>query len=80
MPIVKKSSQSTIKILQLFGSTVKDARIRSELSQEKLALDTGLDLTTINEIERGHRSPKLTTVYKIASGLGVKPSSLLKDI
>ena len=70
----------TNKILKLFGDTVKQSRNSQGFSQEKLALDTGLDLTTINEIEKGHRSPKLVTVCKIAHGLGLKPADLLKNL
>ncbi|MEO8581768.1 MAG: helix-turn-helix transcriptional regulator [Patescibacteria group bacterium] len=75
-----KNDLKTSSILSIFGQTVKSYRTEKNLSQEKLALDTGLDLTSINEIERGHRSPKLVTVVKIASGLGVKPAQLLKDL
>lgn len=71
---------NTLKILKTFGGSVKSARSSKGYSQEKLALDTELDLTTINEIEKGHRSPKLVTVCKIAYGLGLKPSELLKNL
>ena len=80
MPIVKNNIHNSTKILHKFGSAVKEARVNKEMSQEKLALDTGLDLTTINEIEKGHRSPKLITVCKIAYGLEISPSILLKDL
>ena len=80
MPIVKKTLPNTSKLLNLFGNTVRRVRVNQKMSQEKLALDTGLDLTTINEIEKGHRSPKLITVCKIAYGLGVSPTSLLKEL
>lgn len=68
------------KILKVFGETVKQSRNNKGFSQEKLALDTGLDLTTINEIEKGHRSPKLVTVCKIAHGLDLRPAELLKNL
>lgn len=71
---------NTGRLLSLFGETVKESRRNSGMSQEKLALDTGLDLTTINEIEKGHRSPQLITVCKIAHGLGLKPAELLKKL
>lgn len=71
--------QSNI-LLKRFGEEVKRIRNSKGFSQEKLALDTKLDLTTINELEKGHRSPKLTTVFKIAYGLGVKPAELLKNL
>ena len=50
---------------------MKELRKKKGLSQEKLALDIEMDLTSVNEIENGHRSPKLITMYKIAHALGV---------
>lgn len=47
------------------------------LSYKKLALDIEMDLTSINEIEMGHRSPKLITIYKIAHALGVSMHELI---
>jgi transcriptional regulator with XRE-family HTH domain len=76
----RKQIINSKKILIRFGEAVRIARKDRGMSQEKLALDTRLDLTTINEIERGHRSPMLTTVCKIASGLGVKPAQLLQNL
>jgi transcriptional regulator with XRE-family HTH domain len=55
---------------------MKQLRKKKELSQEKLALDIDMDLTSVNEIENGHRSPKLITMYKIAQALGVSLSEL----
>jgi len=37
----------------------------------------GMDLTLANEIEMGHRSPKLITIYRLAQALGVSPKDLL---
>lgn len=54
-----------------FGNRMKELRKKKGLSQEKLALDIEMDLTSINEIENGHRSPKLITMYKISRALGV---------
>lgn len=77
---MKKSQINTSQILSNFGNAVKEVRVSKGMSQENLALDTGLDLTTINEIENGHRSPKLITVCKIAQGLEIQPSNLLKNL
>ena len=60
-----------------FGKRVREVRKEKGMSQEDLALEIGMDLTSINEIEMGHRSPKLITVKKIAKALGVSSSSLL---
>jgi len=64
------------EVTKKFGERMKQLRKKKELSQEKLALDIEMDLTSVNEIENGHRSPKLITMYKIAQALGVSLSEL----
>lgn len=67
-------SESEVK--RRLGSRMKELRRKKGLSQEKLALDIDMDLTSVNEIENGHRSPKLITMYKIAQALGVSLKEL----
>lgn len=52
----------------------KIARIRKQkdLSQEELAVKSGLSQTTIGLLEVGQRRVSLKTLQKIASALGVK--------
>ncbi len=59
------------EVKRKFGIRIKELRKKKGFSQEKLALDIDMDLTSVNEIEKGHRSPKLITMYKIAYALGV---------
>ena len=66
--------------LEIFGSTVRELRKARGLSQEKLALEIGMDLTSVNEIERGKRNPTLMTIVKIAGALGVRPADLLSGL
>lgn len=73
MPIRNVTEQ---EIKRTFGEKMRQLRKEKGLSQEKLALDIEMDLTSVNEIERGHRSPKLITMYKIAQALGVSLSKL----
>lgn len=63
-----------------FGSTVRELRKIKGLSQEQLALEIGMDLTSINEIERGRRNPTLRTIVKLAHALEVKPAELLSRL
>ena len=63
-----------------FGATVRELRKGKNLSQEELALEIGMDLTSINEIENGRRNPTLRTVVKIANALGVRPAELLSGL
>jgi len=48
------------------------------MSQFALSQKSGLDLTTINEIENGNREPMLKTVWRIANALGVEMSEMFK--
>lgn len=65
------------RLLVNFGNRVRSARLALGLSQEKLAMDCGLDRTYISGIERGKRNVSLINVYKIATALGVPAAELL---
>lgn len=47
------------------------------LSQERLALDGGLDRSYVGGVERGERNPSYLNLLKIADGLDVRPSELI---
>jgi transcriptional regulator with XRE-family HTH domain len=69
-----------VLLLTKFGSCVKRARLSVKLSQEKLALGSGLDRTYISSVECGKRNVSLINIHKLASALGVRASDLLIDI
>lgn len=59
------------------GDKIRYLRKQQNLSQQKLAELIGMDLTSVNEIENGHRNPSLKTIGKIAKALSVTPKDLL---
>lgn len=59
-----------------FGQRVRELRAREGLSQDGLAHTSGIHLTSIGRIERGGHEPRLTTILKLAAGLGVDPGEL----
>ena len=61
-----------------FGRNVRRLRRERGLSQEALAAAARLHRTEISLVERGDRDVRLTTVVRLARGLGV-PASLLLD-
>lgn len=61
-----------------FGAKLRHLRGSKSLSQEEVALDAGLDLTTSNEIEMGSRNPSLLTITKIAKALKTNLSDLFR--
>lgn len=53
-----------------FGKKMRELRLNVGITQLQLAQETKLDLTTVNELENGHREPILGTIKKIAKVLG----------
>ncbi|MDC6467596.1 helix-turn-helix transcriptional regulator [Flavobacteriaceae bacterium] len=64
-------------IRQKFGIKIKQLRTEKGLSQEKLALNAGLDRTYLPSIEKGERNVSLEVIKKLALALNVKPSELI---
>jgi len=61
------------------GSNLQRIRKQRGLSLDKVAEATGVSKGTLHQIERGDTQPTVTTVWKIATGLNLSLSSLLKD-
>lgn len=59
-----------------FGNRIKALRQSKGLSQEKLALQIGMDRTYYASVEKGKRNIALQNIKKIADGLGVSLSEL----
>lgn len=65
-------------ILRLFGERVRAFRQNRGLSQEALALASGLDRTYVGGVERGERNISLLNIHKIAQALEVSSAELLQ--
>jgi transcriptional regulator with XRE-family HTH domain len=61
------------------GKKIRRERRDQELSQRELAETAGLALNTVSLIERGLRTPSVTTVARIARALGVEPGELIEE-
>lgn len=64
------------KLRELFGTTVREERLRIGISQEVLAEKAGLHRTYVGAIERGERNVSIDNIERIARALAVKPSDL----
>lgn len=62
------------------GARIKELRNQKGLSQEKFALDIGMDRTYFASVEAGKRNIAIINIKKIADGLGVTLSELFKDM
>ncbi len=58
------------------------AQLRREqgMTQEQLADKSGLDRVAIANIETGIRRPTVTTIYRLAKGMGVKVEDFFKGL
>jgi transcriptional regulator with XRE-family HTH domain len=66
-----------MRLAQTFGKNVRKARLARGLTQEALAVDVGLAVTYVGQIERGLRNPTLDVVERFAEVLKVEPLELL---
>lgn len=63
----------------LLGKRIRSERMKLNLTQEKLAEDTGISTAYLGQIERGERNVTLDKLLPIASRLGVTVDFLLTD-
>jgi transcriptional regulator with XRE-family HTH domain len=54
-----------------FAMRLKELRLRTGLTQKKLAEASGLGIGTITDYEQARREPTLESAFKLADALGV---------
>ncbi len=59
--------------------TLKKRRFRLQVTQETLALLTGVSLRTIKQLEAGKGNPTLETIQKLAHVLGLELQLEIKN-
>ena len=65
------------KQLLKLGSHIRAARSKTQMSQEKLALDSGIDRSYISRLERGLANTTYLALQNIATALCVPLSEIL---
>ncbi len=68
-----------VEAASLFGDRLAQLRLRRRWSREQLAQASGLDITTIDDIESDKISPNLELLRRLAQALGLKLSELFED-
>lgn len=62
----------------IIAQNLKDLRAQKQLSLGEAADMTGVSKSMLGQIERGESSPTISTLWKIATGLGVSFTSLIE--
>jgi len=65
-------------VTQATADRIRHLRKQRDISQEELALRAGINTVYYGQIERGQKCPTIDTLYKIATGLDVSLSDLLR--
>lgn len=64
-------------VVQLLGVNVRRYRKLKGMSQERLALDAGMERSYVSDLERGMRNPSVRALGRLADALSIEPSVLL---
>ncbi len=62
--------------LKTFGNHLAELRRKKDISQDQLAFDADIDLSTLSKIERGVLNISIFNAYKIASALKISYKEL----
>jgi len=60
------------------GAAVKSIREEKAISQVRLSETTGFRLSWISEVEHGRHNPSFASLVRLAAGLGVRTSALVR--
>jgi transcriptional regulator with XRE-family HTH domain len=63
-----------------FGRVLRRYRLSAGLSQEKLALEAGLQRNYISLLELGQNQPTITTLFKLAGVLSIDPEQIVQAV
>jgi XRE family transcriptional regulator, regulator of sulfur utilization len=77
-PVKIRSKQPDLLDPAVIGARVKALRESSGLSLRDLAAGSGVSAPMLSQVERGETSPTLTVAARIASGLDLRLSQLLR--
>lgn len=64
----------------VFGRQLAAVRRKAGLSQETLALESGLARSYLSGVERGQRNIALLNICRLAAALSVTPAELLQTL
>lgn len=67
-------------IKKALGQRIKELRNKKGFSQEKFALQIGMDRTYLASVESGNRNISICNIKKIADGLDITLSELFYNL
>jgi predicted transcriptional regulator len=71
---------SSMQVRERFGKRLRELRHERNFTQMQMAIDLGMDRSFLSDLERGRKSITLPFIERIAVGLQLSLSDLLKDL
>ena len=69
-----------MSVPKAFGVVLKRHRKAKGWTQETLALESGHERVFISWLENAKNQPTISTIFTLATALGVPPSELIRDV
>ena len=69
-----------MNVLVQLGKRIQFLRKQKGMSQEDLALESGVNKNYLSDLERGRRNPSLLILNRICYGLDIDLATLFKGI
>ena len=63
-----------------FGRALRKLRLETGMTQEQLGFEADLQRKYVSELEHGLKQASVTTLFKVAHALGVKPSKFVSMV
>jgi transcriptional regulator with XRE-family HTH domain len=80
MSVKDSERQEAARVTRRFAKNLVGLRRKSGLSQERVATQAGLHRTEISLLEHSRRVPRLSTIVRLAGGIGQEPCELLEGL
>jgi transcriptional regulator with XRE-family HTH domain len=75
-----RTAKNTHALRLTLARNIRRLRSARGISQERLADLAGLHRTYVGSVERSERNISIDNIARLATALGVTPSTLLKDV
>lgn len=72
--------ENKIKLQKILAEKVKNHRKSAGKSMTLLANEIGLSKSILSDLEKGFKDPQLSTLWRIAEGLGLSLSEMIAEI
>lgn len=69
-----------MRLEESLGEVLRAARKKQGLSQEKLALEAGVERNYVSLLELGRNSPSVGMLFKLCKVLDLPPSAVLAQV